>query len=878
MKIASQNIAKVLVAAALLCGVLVVDSGSVLGQAADIDVSTTGKIFPVESVSGIGRTDRIQIFESGIPVADQYRIERTGVALTGYFPKKEVFDDNQQFPAVHTKNLINPVSQIPVNFLLTDSILLVWKNIEHHWRLCYQMNGSFKGTLEQIAVFTDAYTGKQVLKEDRFCMLNVTGSAHTEYYGTQPIGTFFTGSNYILKNDSLGNGIETLDLQHQTSYSGTVSYTDADNIWNHNEVNPVHHAADAHYCAEKYALFLLSNFNRNSLNNAGVKLTSYLNYGTSFANAFWNGNAVVYGSGNTLSGPMTTLDIAGHEFTHGLIQYMTGLNYSGESGIINEAIADMTGTAFEMAADSSNFDWLIGEDTGSPIRSMQQPELYNQPAYYHGTHWYFGSGDNGGVHINSGFLNKWFYLLAAGDSGINEEGTFYNVNGIGIFNAIQLVYATMQLWVTPTTGFESFRDYTIATAVLKFGQCSPEQTAVEAAWKAVGLYPQQKISLTVNGPTSRCEGDTVLTSLTCLPYSTIQWFKNNLPIAGATNMLPVSETGYYNAVISHCGMQFYTDTLFVEFLPKPLLAPFTIDGCAGVPINLQKMYPQGVFSVSSPYSGGSVNATYTLYNASGCKSLVNVPINIHPVPVANLTAIADSIQLPVSSYLLNAVPASGTWSGQFVEGNHFLADRAGPGNFSLTYTLISSYGCENSISKTISVLPICEQPENGFISGTSDSVKKGGILNFSLSGLIDTSGYTYQWRVPYGVTIIGSSQASQLKASWTSADGFISCIVRSKCGSETEVTKKFEVLSETQLTSVFPNPAYGTIYVKLSATETSGSTIQLFTLDGKLAYEVPAAGIELQQIDLNQLPAGVYILVLSSQPYVRKKIELFPGN
>ena len=68
---------------------------------------------------------------------------------------------------------------------------------------------------------------------------------------------------------------------------------------------------------------------------------SYLNYGNNYANAFWNGQAVVYGSGNNASGPLVTADITGHEFTHGLIQQTANLTYSGEPGTLNESLSDI---------------------------------------------------------------------------------------------------------------------------------------------------------------------------------------------------------------------------------------------------------------------------------------------------------------------------------------------------------------------------------------------------------------------------------------------------------------------------------------------------------------------------------------------------------
>ncbi|EYF00560.1 M4 family metallopeptidase [Chondromyces apiculatus] len=104
-------------------------------------------------------------------------------------------------------------------------------------------------------------------------------------------------------------------------------------------------------------------------------------YSKKYNNAFWNGSVMTYGDGDgTTFTPLVTLDICGHEMTHGVIERTANLTYSGESGALNEAIADIMGAMVERSArgESAN-TWLIGEDAftpgtpGNALRYMADP-------------------------------------------------------------------------------------------------------------------------------------------------------------------------------------------------------------------------------------------------------------------------------------------------------------------------------------------------------------------------------------------------------------------------------------------------------------------------------------------------------------------------
>lgn len=140
-------------------------------------------------------------------------------------------------------------------------------------------------------------------------------------------------------------------------------------------------------------------------------------------NAFFTGEYMVYGNGEKMFNPLTSIDVIGHELSHGLVQGTAALEYKGHSGALNESFADIMGTMFEFymydkfPSLSGTKDWLIGEDLGIGrpfLRSMEDPNAGNQPDKYKGTYYADPNGqfDYGGVHINSGITNYCFYIAS----------------------------------------------------------------------------------------------------------------------------------------------------------------------------------------------------------------------------------------------------------------------------------------------------------------------------------------------------------------------------------------------------------------------------------------------------------------------------------
>jgi bacillolysin len=355
-------------------------------------------------------------------------------------------------------------------------------------RLAYKINIYATEPLSNQYVYVDAQTGKVLGTKELIQTADADGKTNTAYSGTQTIKTTFSNGAYILKETSRGKGIITQNLQTKTAYASALNFADTDNNWNNINAAKDQYAADAHWGAEKTYDFYFKNFNRNSIDNKGFALKSYVHYSKNYFNAFWDGTAITYGDGSAVYGnkPLTALDICGHEITHGLTSFTADLNYSKESGALNEGFSDIFGTAIEWFARPAKKDWLIGSDFYT-MRSMSNPNAYKQPDTYKGIYWYTGTADNSGVHTNSGVLNYWFYLLTIGGSGTNDKAYKYTVSGIGMQKAQAIAYRTLVTYLVPTSVYKDARTYSVKAAEDLFGAGSNEAKQTAKAWDAVGV-------------------------------------------------------------------------------------------------------------------------------------------------------------------------------------------------------------------------------------------------------------------------------------------------------------------------------------------------------------------------------------------------------
>jgi Zn-dependent metalloprotease len=354
------------------------------------------------------------------------------------------------------------------------------------------------GTPQELHVITDAQTGEKLYEWEAI----QTGTGHSQYNGTVTIGTARSGSAYQL-NDSSRGAHKTYNKARATSSSAGTLFTDADDTWGTGTATSSstdqNAAVDAHYGAQVTWDFYKNVLGRNGIKNNGVAAYSRVHYGNAYVNAFWSDSCfcMTYGDGAGNVKPLTSLDVAGHEMTHGLTSNTAGLNYSGESGGLNEATSDILGTAVEFYAANSKDpgDYLIGEKVdirgnGTPLRYMDKPSKDGSSADY-----WSSSLAGMDVHYSSGPANHFFYLLSEGSGSKTVNGVTYNsptyngstVTGIGRDKAVQIWYKALTEYMTSTTNYKGARTATLSAASALYGSTSTEYKAVAAAWTAVNV-------------------------------------------------------------------------------------------------------------------------------------------------------------------------------------------------------------------------------------------------------------------------------------------------------------------------------------------------------------------------------------------------------
>jgi len=310
---------------------------------------------------------------------------------------------------------------------------------------------------------------------------------------------------YRLREDARC-GIATYNALNHTSYSNAIDFVEEDSIFSA-DTNMC--GVTLHYALEKTYDYYLNIHGRHSFDDTDNRILGYANwifdYGTSQDpnNAMWNGSFTCFGTGDGWQfGPWGSIDIAGHEFTHGVTQYSAGLLYQNEPGALNESFSDIFGTGVEFFTGDG--DWLCGEDICMSLpclRSMENPKSRNNPDTYRGTYWVSTSStpaqsnDFNGVHTNCGVQNFWFYLTSVGGMGDNDLGDPFSITGIGISDAEQIAYRNLTVYLTPTSEYNEAVLYSLQSAEDLFGTGSTQYNTVMDAWYAVGLSFSPKIRI-----------------------------------------------------------------------------------------------------------------------------------------------------------------------------------------------------------------------------------------------------------------------------------------------------------------------------------------------------------------------------------------------
>ncbi|GAB3664131.1 M4 family metallopeptidase [Nocardioides korecus] len=385
--------------------------------------------------------------------------------------------------------------------------------VQHRPVLAWQSEvvGTAKdGTPVRDLVYTDARTGDQLGRLPQ--VMDASGTGQSLYSGSVPLQTVLSGSTYQL-TDSTRGGHSTYDAGNTTSTAKGTLFTDADNAWGTGTTSSRQSAAvDAAYGAAETWDMYKAHFGRTGIRNDGVAAYSRVHYGTSYENAFWDDSCfcMTYGDGGSTFNPLTSLDVAGHEMSHGVTAATDGLVYTGDAGGLNESTSDVFGTMVEFEANSASDpgDYYIGEKIakdGTYLRRMDDPSLDGGSK-----NCWTSSVGSLDPHYSSGVGNHLFYLLAEGTGtktigGRTHGATTCNgttLTGIGRDTAAAIWYRAMTTYWTSTTTYPQAANGQVKAAKDLYGATSSQCTATVAAWKGVAVTPTETCGTTTPPPTS----------------------------------------------------------------------------------------------------------------------------------------------------------------------------------------------------------------------------------------------------------------------------------------------------------------------------------------------------------------------------------------
>ncbi|MEO8237427.1 MAG: M4 family metallopeptidase [Flavobacterium sp.] len=674
-------------------------------------------------------------------------------------------------------------------------------------------------------------------------MAVVAANAATRYSGTQTIQTTLSGSSYILLDGTRGNGIQTYNSARTATYP-TTNFTDADNNWTaaeYNNTNKDNGALDAHWGAEMTYDYWSAVHGRNSYDNAGAKIKSYVHYNliaagySSNNNAFWNGSVMTYGDGSGTGGfdILTAMDVAGHEIGHAVCTYTANLAYQKESGAMNEAFSDIWGACIEYRAAPTKSTWLIGEDierrTGHlALRSMSDPNSEGQPDTYGGTYWVnvsctpTSSNDQCGVHTNSGVLNHWFYILSIGKSGTNDLGNAYNVTGITIDKAAKIAFRLESVYLTSNSTYANARTSGIQSAIDLYGAGSAEVIATTNAFYAVG------VGAAYSGGSS---DTTAPTTPTALAASGTTATTTNLTWTASTDNVAV--TGY----------DVYQGTTLKGTATTTSYTVTGLTASTAYTFSVKAKDAAGNTSASS----GTVSVTTLAGSVSYCTSQGNSAADERIGKVVfgtinntstgttgyeNLTSVSTNASRG-TAYTITITP---TWtSSVYSEGYAVFIDYNKDGDFS-------------------------DSGETVWTKSASTTTPVTGSITIPATATLGTTRMRVSMKynaVPTACEAFSYGQVEDYSINITAAG----TVVVNELVADTDK-------ASPEIT-LYPNPVENELNISSSSSEQKGSS---FKITNALGQQVSSGQLSESPIDVSKLSTGIYIIELNSgQKRVTKK-------
>ena len=353
--------------------------------------------------------------------------------------------------------------------------------------LAYAVTLEIPARHDRRVAYVDAHTGRLLATRSLVAHVGVPGTGETTYYGTQAFPLDSVGPQRLLLRDrERGAAAVYLDRVSPERLIAGASRDLGTTV--------LAEAVDVYHGTLAFYDMMDERFGWRGIDGADGALESVVFDGEEgrFVNAYWNGANAAFGSGACHYGPLTSIDVVGHEFMHGVTDYTSDLIYRGESGALNEGMSDIFGKALERLTHPEQFSWELGNRfVDSPyargFRSMSDPHLFEMPKVYRGAYW----EDGAGVHINSSVLNHWFYLLVEGGAGVNDLGDDYDVAAVGIEEALAHVFSLQRDYLVSDSGYPDAYAFSLEIAAAAYGEASPAYASIAQAWRAVGLTPER---------------------------------------------------------------------------------------------------------------------------------------------------------------------------------------------------------------------------------------------------------------------------------------------------------------------------------------------------------------------------------------------------
>ena len=443
---------------------------------------------------------RFQQMVHGVPVAGaelMAHYDRAGRLTSidaNYIADLHDVDVNPAFSASDALTMVKAdiISRSPVDestLETEDQRLVVYASNQNLTapRLAYQYKIRAMAAREPAiwVVFVDAKTGDLLHRYNNLQTIQGEGKG---VLGDMKQFEVSTGNGgFVMTDAATGVQIRTLTAEQQQVRGTAVSST-SQTSWD-TGVPGAGAAVDAHFNASAVYKYYKDTHGRNAIDGKGGALISTVHFGQAYDNAAWDSTGMLYGDGGQMFRALSvSLDVVGHEFTHGVTEKTSNLVYENQPGALNEAVSDIFGAFIEhkFKPDPVN-NWKLGESvvkSGGPLRDMKSPGSVSQAQPAHMSRFVNTQQDNGGVHINSGIINNAAFLMTVG--GVNPVSKVEVAFGIGWEKSEKLWYrANTKYFITSTNFGQAAQG--VLQAAKDIGLTENETNIVECAFKATGV-------------------------------------------------------------------------------------------------------------------------------------------------------------------------------------------------------------------------------------------------------------------------------------------------------------------------------------------------------------------------------------------------------